>query len=512
MNFSTFGVGVPLSAALPVATQFSAGKLTQSVTTPNGQVVGVLQGGENGVHYIRPLDANAFATATTQGQNSGQTQTLITLPITMPGAKPGDPQQHVQIQVVNPVQTQVSQANSGDSPKYHISPVPLQTFGQGATVLTVAYNPNQEGIQIVDGQNGITEGMTVVAALQPQDIQLIQAEPDKNGKEVTPVALIKNEITSNKDDENSEAGTSVTAIPAQYLQNASVQEYLQKMQQHSTLPLSLQQFLKFNNPEIKREQITDEGVIEAINISAEDQEHLILNEVEGEMETEENVDDPDKGKKKKKYKKKPPKPKKPKPGQVHIATALDGTTLFCCPECHMAYPEKELLEQHLVGHKIERRFICDICGAGLKRKEHLERHKLGHNPERPFVCSVCMKGFKRKEHLNLHFVIHSGEKTEICGECGKGFYRKDHLRKHARSHITRRAKEQAERNQNILIKEPTTTTQVTIQVPTSQMQIPVQIQVPQHHIQVTANSEEDGSQVSTVVLPTASEGIILPQN
>nr|CAI5860246.1 unnamed protein product [Callosobruchus analis] len=58
----------------------------------------------------------------------------------------------------------------------------------------------------------------------------------------------------------------------------------------------------------------------------------------------------------------------------------------------MAYPEKELLEQHLIGHKIERRFICDICGAGLKRKEHLERHKLGHNPERPFVCSVCMKG------------------------------------------------------------------------------------------------------------------------
>lgn len=58
----------------------------------------------------------------------------------------------------------------------------------------------------------------------------------------------------------------------------------------------------------------------------------------------------------------------------------------------MAYPDKEMLEQHLVAHKIERRFICDLCGAGLKRKEHLERHKLGHNPERPFVCNVCCKG------------------------------------------------------------------------------------------------------------------------
>lgn len=147
MNFSPFGVGVPLTAALPVATQFtSAGKLAQNVTTTNGQVVGVLQGGENGVHYIRPLDANAFAPQTSQASGQ-QTQTLITLPITMPGAKPGDPQQTVQIQVVNPAPPPVTQTST-QSPKYQISPIPIQTFGQGATVVTVAYN-NQDGIQIV---------------------------------------------------------------------------------------------------------------------------------------------------------------------------------------------------------------------------------------------------------------------------------------------------------------------------------------------------------------------------
>lgn len=69
-------------------------------------------------------------------------------------------------------------------------------------------------------------------------------------------------------------------------------------------------------------------------------------------------------KKKKKYKKKPPKPARPKPGQVVIAQASDGTSIFCCPECQMAYPEKEQLEMHLIVHKIERRFICGICGAG----------------------------------------------------------------------------------------------------------------------------------------------------
>lgn len=146
---------------------------------------------------------------------------------------------------------------------------------------------------------------------------------------------------------------------------------------------------------------------------------------------------PKKRKKKKVEKEKKPKPR---PGEIRLTTALDGSTLYCCPECHMAYPEKELLEQHLVGHTLERRFVCDICGAGLKRKDHLTRHKQSHNPERPYVCTVCLKAFKRKEQLTLHFVIHSGEKRHICSECGKGFYRKDHLRKHTRSHIARRVK------------------------------------------------------------------------
>ncbi|XP_065156380.1 zinc finger protein with KRAB and SCAN domains 7-like isoform X2 [Atheta coriaria] len=510
MNFTPFGVGVPISA-VPVATQFS-GKLTQNVTTANGQVVGVLQGGENGVHYIRPLDAASFAPAQQQQQ---PTQTVITLPITMPGAKPGDPQQTVQIQVVNPVPpitTMTAPVTSSSSPKYQISQIPIQTFGQGATVLTVAYNSNQEGIQIVDGQN-IPDGMTVIAALQPADIQMLQqqgiasTEDSKKDIQMTPVSIIK---TEEKEEPDTIEGTTVTTIPANYIQTTtSVQEYLQRIQAQG-----LTQFLKFND--IKREQITEDGVIETVQVVDQDgihTEEYVMQETEEQLPEPEEVVEEDDKKKKKKYKKKPPKPKKPKPGQVHIATALDGTTLFCCPECHMAYPEKELLEQHLVGHKIERRFICDICGAGLKRKEHLERHKLGHNPERPYVCSVCTKGFKRKEHLNLHYVIHSGQKTEVCQECGKGFYRKDHLRKHARSHVTRRAKEQQAQAQaaEALAKQQAleNSQHVTIQVkvPSSQtpIHIPVQIQVPQQQQQQqqlqVANADGEMSQLSAAEGP-----------
>lgn len=198
-------------------------------------------------------------------------------------------------------------------------------------------------------------------------------------------------------------------------------EYLSRQM----IPMNLQQFLKFNPDTIKREALIENSPLNGNEGSENSQETQgsAMTSPNGQPEQQDTspqidiveVDINGKVKKKRKYKKKPPKPKPPKPGQVHIATALDGTILFCCPECQMAYPDKSNLEQHLVVHKIDRRYICDICGAGLKRKEHLERHKLGHSPERPYICSVCMKGFKRKEHLNLHFVIHSGDKNEVSG-------------------------------------------------------------------------------------------------
>lgn len=60
---------------------------------------------------------------------------------------------------------------------------------------------------------------------------------------------------------------------------------------------------------------------------------------------------------KKPKKKKPPKERKPrpKPGEIREKTALDGTILYCCPECQMALPERDLIEQHVIQHAVERR-------------------------------------------------------------------------------------------------------------------------------------------------------------
>ncbi|XP_043289925.1 zinc finger protein 880-like isoform X2 [Venturia canescens] len=124
-----------------------------------------------------------------------------------------------------------------------------------------------------------------------------------------------------------------------------------------------------------------------------------------------------------------------KTGEIKIALGLDGSMLYCCPECSLAFSDKSDIEQHIQGHVQERKYQCKECGAMLKRKEHLDQHMRGHSDERPFKCPVCQKAFKRNEHLTRHYVIHSGDKNFTCNVCAKAFSRKDHLNKHAQTHL-----------------------------------------------------------------------------
>ncbi|KAF9790030.1 hypothetical protein SFRURICE_002395 [Spodoptera frugiperda] len=117
-----------------------------------------------------------------------------------------------------------------------------------------------------------------------------------------------------------------------------------------------------------------------------------------------------------------------------IVKQPDGGVSYSCVECTALFLYKEELEQHLLLHNREYRYLCGICGTGLKRKEHLDRHTLEHQEVRPHICPDCGKGFKRKEHMTIHLSIHGGDKSESCPVCHKTFYRKDHLRKHLQTH------------------------------------------------------------------------------
>ncbi|XP_072932182.1 uncharacterized protein [Epargyreus clarus] len=536
MNFAAAFSAVNAGGTHFVTTggQIPVTKIQQNVANNGGlqQVVGMVGGmgmGE-GVQFVRAIDGSTALQAAPQ---------LISVPIALQGHKPGDPQPTVQIQVLSPNLTLQQQ-----QPKYQMQ-IPIQGFQQGA-VLTVAYSPDGNetgGIQLLG--NSLPEGLQMVTAL-PQEMQLVHQQENKEQVQqalqhqilITPnhqivikgpddskalnnntssdnnnaaEIIIKEEcdemtndddkvvdtreihnfcapiITQRESSQGTEEGGDTVYLQLPH-SSEDLGKYLSTLppQQMQQLPLSLRQFLRLNPIEGKK---SDPGITLEVTCDDEKKETFTV-EDDGSLRIQ--------SKKKKKYKKKPSKPARPKPGQVVIATAADGTAIYCCPECQMAYPEKEQLELHLSVHKIERRFICGVCGAGLKRKEHLERHKLGHNPERPFVCGVCRKGFKRREHLNLHTVIHSGVKTEMCGECGKGFYRKDHLRKHTRSHESKRARGDAA-EERPLAPAPAPAPQqpaaaappqqqhhailpeITIHVPTSaNMQVPVQINIPQH--------------------------------
>ncbi|KAJ8730272.1 hypothetical protein PYW07_017310 [Mythimna separata] len=520
MNFATFSaVGNAGTHFVTTGGQLPVAKLQQNVTN-NGTgmpQVCVAMGADGGMQYVRAVDGSLQAAPQ-----------LISLPIQLAGSKPGDPQPTVQIQVLSPSMLQAQQ-----QPKYQMQ-IPIQGYPQGGAVLTVAYSPETNetgGLQLV-GQGSLGEGLQVLAAL-PQEMQLVQQTQEKDQMHqnmhqvfITPNQqiiinapenktlnnnttsdnnnsgamdiIIKEECDETNDDESSQGTESGETMQWQLNQchQQDLVKYLSTLppQQTQALPVSLQQFLRLNPTDVKKSEPVDIE-IEMDDVADDKKEEPVAEAVLSEDGTLRIQ-----SKKKKKYKKKPPKPARPKPGQVVIATALDGSPIFCCPECQMAYPEKEQLEIHLIVHKIERRFICGICGAGLKRKEHLERHKLGHNPERPYVCGVCRKGFKRREHLNLHTVIHSGVKTEMCTECGKGFYRKDHLRKHTRSHESKRARDEAAGDSSPAPAQPSSggnniMPEITIHIPTSSnSQMPVQINIPQHVVtSLAAQNAPDAS-------------------
>lgn len=248
-------------------------------------------------------------------------------------------------------------------------------------------------------------------------------------------------------------------------QTVTMTEYLQKLQA-TTLPFAtLQQLIKMQSEQIKKEKEDEEQKLEQtqsniLNIPSVagfrnshlqngnhfmNPDHMMvainpsdLNvHIEGQSESDCSsqtviVDQ--------QIQTESPKPEKKmkfraKTGEIKITMAIDGSTLYCCPECNLAFADKSEIEQHIQGHIQERKYQCKECGAMLKRKEHLDQHMRGHSDERPFKCPVCQKAFKRNEHLTRHYVIHSGDKNFTCNVCHKAFSRKDHLNKHAQTHL-----------------------------------------------------------------------------
>lgn len=135
---------------------------------------------------------------------------------------------------------------------------------------------------------------------------------------------------------------------------STVADYLSHLPA-STLPISLHHFLKYSS-----DSNSNKRDVETSMDTPLDQQHQEQHEHHNHLPQEEiqNTEEPmSPGKRRKRKKIVKEKKPRPKPGEIRLTTALDGSTLYCCPECHMAYPDKGLLEQHLLGHTMERRLV-----------------------------------------------------------------------------------------------------------------------------------------------------------
>ncbi|KAF7392674.1 hypothetical protein HZH66_008507 [Vespula vulgaris] len=251
----------------------------------------------------------------------------------------------------------------------------------------------------------------------------------------------------------------------QLVQGSNMAEYIQKLQA-TTLPLTLQQLIKLQSEQMKKEKIEEEKLehtqnnilnIPSVSVFRNPQtqngnnfmnsEHMMitLNPNDFNVHLESNQQDNESNnvqvvKVEQQVQTDSPKVEKKmkfraKTGEIKISVALDGSRVYCCPECNLVFPEKSEIDQHIQAHIQERKYQCKECGAMLKRKEHLDQHMRGHSDERPYKCPVCEKAFKRNEHLTRHYVIHSGDKNFTCTVCQKAFSRKDHLNKHTQTHL-----------------------------------------------------------------------------
>ena len=64
--------------------------------------------------------------------------------------------------------------------------------------------------------------------------------------------------------------------------------------------------------------------------------------------------------------------------------------------CGRIFKNKYKLNDHLVVHSKDKKFICFICKKKFKRQQTLNRHtRYGHeNTEGKHKCKFCSKGFK----------------------------------------------------------------------------------------------------------------------
>lgn len=176
----------------------------------------------------------------------------------------------------------------------------------------------------------------------------------------------------------------------QLVQGSNMAEYIQKLQA-TTLPLTLQQLIKLQSEQMKKEKIEEEKLehtqnnilnIPSVSVFRNPQtqngnnfmnsEHMMitLNPNDFNVHLESNQQDNESNvqvvKVEQQVQTDSPKVEKKmkfraKTGEIKISVALDGSRVYCCPECNLVFPEKSEIDQHIQAHIQVKDFFLYRC-------------------------------------------------------------------------------------------------------------------------------------------------------
>lgn len=110
-----------------------------------------------------------------------------------------------------------------------------------------------------------------------------------------------------------------------------------------------------------------------------------------------------------------------------------GHSTFRCPECSEVFTSNKQRGRHFFTCHTNA-FECPCCDRKFQSQRGLDEHKLGHTMEKLFSCRICSKQFSRKTSLQQHMWLHSEVKRFECKPCNKQFNQRVSWKTHMKSY------------------------------------------------------------------------------
>ena len=115
-----------------------------------------------------------------------------------------------------------------------------------------------------------------------------------------------------------------------------------------------------------------------------------------------------------------------------------GELKYQCDQCESRYASSAALRNHTLSkHTVVKnapQFMCNYCGKNFPKKAYLLKHITGHTGEKNYHCTVCEKKFRFETSLQNHMNMHNGIKNFQCPYCGKRFTQRQQMNIHIRRH------------------------------------------------------------------------------